>query len=69
MRAYRIQDPSIRGANWIWRPYFIPNIVRMQTGSAPTFSQTYTDLETLQTIHTYSASVGNGYYLFFDLTV
>lgn len=64
-----IQDPSIRGANWIWRPYFIPNIVRMQTGSAPTFSQTYTDLETLQTIHTYSASVGNGYYLFFDLTV
>lgn len=64
-----IRDRSFRGANWLWRPYFIPNIVRMQYHPAPTLSPVYTDLETSQLIHTYSGKVGNGFYLFFDLAV
>lgn len=63
------RDPSFRGANWLWRPYFIPNIVRMQNHSTPTLSQIYTDLETSKIMHTYSGSIGNGLYLFFDLVL
>lgn len=64
-----LQDSSFRGANWLWRPYFIPNIVRMQNHPTPTLSQIYTDLETSKIMHTYSGSIGNGLYLFFDLVV
>jgi len=64
-----LRDESFRGANWIWRPYFIPNIVRIKNHAAPTFSQSYTDLETLKIIRTYSGAVGEGFYLFFDLLV
>jgi EAL domain-containing protein (putative c-di-GMP-specific phosphodiesterase class I) len=64
-----VQDLTFRQSNWIWRPYFIPNIVSMQHRSAPTLSQIYTDLETSKILHTYSGETGKGLYLFIDLTV
>lgn len=63
------KDESFRGANWIWRPYFIPNIVRMQYRSSPTMSQIYADLETSKIMYTYSGMIHSDLYLFFDLTV
>ncbi|MEX1031587.1 MAG: EAL domain-containing protein [Paenibacillaceae bacterium] len=63
------KNASFRGANWIWRPYFIPNIVRMQYHSTPTMSQIYADLETNKMMYTYSGMIHSDLYLFFDLTV
>jgi len=63
------KDESFLGANWIWRPYFIPNIVRMQYQPTPTMSQVYADLETSKIMYTYSGMIHSDLYLFFDLTV
>ncbi len=63
------KDESFRGANWIWRPYFIPNIVRMQYRSSPTMSLIYADLETNKVMYTYSGMIHSDLYLFFDLTI
>lgn len=63
------KDETFRGANWIWRPYFIPNIVRMQYRSSPTMSQIYADLETNKIMYTYSGMIHSDLYLFFDLTI
>lgn len=63
------KDTRFRGANWIWRPYFIPNIVRLQYHPTPTMSQIYADLETNKMIYTYSGMIHSDLYLFFDLTL
>jgi EAL domain-containing protein (putative c-di-GMP-specific phosphodiesterase class I) len=63
------KDTSFRGANWIWRPYFIPNIVRLQYHHTPMMSQIYADLETNAMMYTYSGMIHSDLYLFFDLTI
>ncbi|WP_187274514.1 EAL domain-containing protein [Paenibacillus sp. N3.4] len=63
------KDESYRGANWIWRPYFISNILMMNLQKQGIFSQPYTDLDTSYQIQTYSCVVGESCYLFLDLTI
>lgn len=63
------KDSMFRGANWVWRPYFIPNILTMKSQRIGMLSQAYTDLDTASLIQTYSCPIGEGLYLFIDLTI
>lgn len=63
------KDEQYRGSNWIWRPYFIPNIVRMNQGQKSMLSAVYTDLDSSQLMQTYSCPVGERCYLFLDIRV
>ncbi|WP_438444902.1 EAL domain-containing protein [Gorillibacterium sp. sgz5001074] len=63
------KNPSIRGSNWLWRPYFIPSIVHMQKQRSGLLSQAYTDLDTTEPIQTYSCPIGDDRYLFLDLVI
>lgn len=60
-------DPRARGANWIWRPYFITTVLQTKHGDRGCLSQEYTDLESSSSMQTYSAHIGDMYYLFLDL--
>jgi EAL domain-containing protein (putative c-di-GMP-specific phosphodiesterase class I) len=64
-----IKDVKFRGSNWVWRPYFIPNILTMKHHHIGILSQPYSDLETSSLIQTYSCHIGNEYYLFMDLVI
>ncbi|WP_127586252.1 EAL domain-containing protein [Paenibacillus koleovorans] len=61
------QDPSFRGTNWSWRPYFISNILKMKLHNQGTMSHEYVDLDSANTICTFSYPTGDGMYLFMDL--
>ncbi|MBD0381990.1 EAL domain-containing protein [Paenibacillus sedimenti] len=63
------KDEQFRGANWIWRPHFISNILMMNLQKQGILSQVYTDLDTSLQIQTYSCAIGEGCYLFLDLTL
>ncbi|MFD0682081.1 MULTISPECIES: EAL domain-containing protein [unclassified Paenibacillus] len=63
------QDAQFQGSNWIWRPYFIPNMMRMNNQRQGMLSQVYTDLDTAQPMQTYSCPVGDTHYIFLDLSV
>ncbi|HEY1214134.1 MAG TPA: EAL domain-containing protein, partial [Bryobacteraceae bacterium] len=63
------KDERFRGANWIWRPHFVSNILTMNLQKQGILSQVYTDLDTSFQIQTYSCAIGEGCYLFLDLTL
>jgi hypothetical protein len=63
------KDEKFRGSNWIWRPYFISNILTMKHHKIGILSQPYSDLNTSSFIQTYSCPIGNGFYLFMDLAI
>ncbi|NOU92042.1 EAL domain-containing protein [Paenibacillus sp. LMG 31456] len=63
------KDAQFQGSNWIWRPYFIPNMMRMNNQRQGMLSQVYTDLDTAQPMQTYSCPVGDTHYIFLDLSV
>ncbi|MBO9605012.1 MAG: EAL domain-containing protein [Paenibacillaceae bacterium] len=63
------KDSLFRGANWVWRPYFIPNILTMKNQRIGMLSQAYTDLDTSSLIQTYSCPIGDGLYLFIDMSI
>jgi len=62
-----VKQPQFRGSNWIWRPYFLPNIILMNKWGRGILSAVYTDLDSSSLIQTYSFPLGNGYYMFLDL--
>ncbi|CAK4836627.1 unnamed protein product [Aphanomyces euteiches] len=64
-----VKDEKFRGSNWIWRPYFIPNILTMKHYQIGFLSQPYSDINTSSFIQTYSCPIGNGFYLFMDLAI
>ncbi|MEK8130693.1 EAL domain-containing protein [Paenibacillus filicis] len=63
------RDTTYEGSNWIWRPYFIPTVLRMKHGRQGCLSEPYTDLETSRQVHTYSEPLGDTHYVFFDLEI
>jgi len=64
-----MKQPQYRGSNWIWRPYFLPNIILMNKWGRGILSTVYTDLDSSSLIQTYSFPLGNGYYMFLDLEI
>lgn len=63
------KDGSYRDCNWIWRPYFISNIMLMNAQDKGILSNEYADLETSAFIQTYSFPIGSGCYIFIDLSL
>ncbi|MEI7026379.1 EAL domain-containing protein [Paenibacillus sp. y28] len=61
------RDVQFQGSNWVWRPYFIPNILAMNQSGRGNLSQTYFDLDSSRTLQTYSCPIGSGFYIFCDL--
>jgi EAL domain-containing protein (putative c-di-GMP-specific phosphodiesterase class I) len=62
-------DPRSRGANWIWRPYFITTVLQSKHSSQGYLSQEYTDLDSASSMQTYSTHIGGSHYLFLDLRI
>lgn len=52
--------------NWSWRPYFLENIIRMRNEKKGILSDLYSDIETRETIRTFSYPIVGGIYLFID---
>ncbi|TMU87969.1 EAL domain-containing protein [Bacillus sp. BHET2] len=61
-------EPKYKGKNWSWRPYFLENIIRMRINKKGLLSDIYSDIDSGQSIRTYSYPFGNGLYLFMDLS-
>jgi EAL domain-containing protein (putative c-di-GMP-specific phosphodiesterase class I) len=55
-------------SNWSWRPYFLENIIKMRNEKKGILSDLYTDIETGETIRTFSYPVNNKEYIFLDLS-
>ncbi|NRG48436.1 diguanylate phosphodiesterase, partial [Bacillus sp. CRN 9] len=54
--------------NWSWRPYFLANIMRMKTNKKGILSDLYTDIETGESIRTFSYPLTETDYLFIDIS-
>ncbi|WP_042171043.1 EAL domain-containing protein [Paenibacillus gorillae] len=61
------QEDEFRGANWSWRPYFVPNLVQLSELRPTIVSRVYTDLESHAWIRTISVLAGPGLILFADI--
>ncbi|MBD8068485.1 EAL domain-containing protein [Bacillus sp. PS06] len=53
--------------NWSWRPYFLENIVRMKYDKKGILSDLYSDVESGESIRTFSYPLTNGHFLFVDI--
>ena len=54
--------------NWSWRPYFLENIIKMRNDKKGILSDLYRDIETGETIRTFSYPLNTRDYLFIDLS-
>jgi len=54
--------------NWSWRPYFLENIFRMRSRRRGLLSDLYSDIETGETIRTFSFPIDEKHFIFIDLT-
>jgi EAL domain-containing protein (putative c-di-GMP-specific phosphodiesterase class I) len=54
--------------NWSWRPYFLENIIKMRNAGKGILSDLYSDIETGETIRTFSIPINGTDYLFIDIT-
>ncbi|WP_053373295.1 EAL domain-containing protein [Paenibacillus sp. FJAT-27812] len=61
------REEQYRGANWSWRPYFVPNLVQLNEKRRAIVSRAYTDLDSHAWIRTVSVLVAPGLILFMDL--
>ncbi|CAM3505586.1 EAL domain-containing protein [Paenibacillus lupini] len=55
------------GANWSWRPYFVPNVVQLSEKRRSIVSRAYTDLDSRAWIRTVSVLAKPGIILFVDM--
>lgn len=54
--------------NWSWRPYFLENIIKMRNEGKGILSDLYSDIESGETIRTFSIPINGNDYLFIDIT-
>jgi len=59
--------PEYLMKNWSWRPYFLENIVHMRNTKKGILSDLYSDIESGETIRTFSYPLEDGHYLFIDI--
>jgi EAL domain-containing protein (putative c-di-GMP-specific phosphodiesterase class I) len=60
-------ESQYKGANWSWRPYFVPSLVQLNESRRAIVSRAYADLESQTWIRTISVQVAPGMILFMDL--
>jgi EAL domain-containing protein (putative c-di-GMP-specific phosphodiesterase class I) len=65
--GWEIQTEYIH-KNWSWRPYFLENIFKMRNEKKGILSDLYSDLETGETIRTFSFPMTANEFLFIDIT-
>jgi EAL domain-containing protein (putative c-di-GMP-specific phosphodiesterase class I) len=53
--------------NWSWRPYFLENIIKMRNERKGILSDLYSDIETGESIRTFSFPMNGNEYLFIDI--
>ncbi|MFT8320904.1 MAG: EAL-associated domain-containing protein [Bacillus sp. (in: firmicutes)] len=63
-----ILQSDYKNKNWSWRPYFLENIIRMRNEKKGILSDLYSDIETGETVRTYSFPLNSHDYLFIDLS-
>jgi len=63
-----IIQPEYAHKNWSWRPYFLENIIKMRNEKRGILSDLYSDIETGETVRTYSYPLNAKEYLFIDLS-
>lgn len=71
--VFKINDkwtiqPEYLHKNWSWRPYFLENIFKMRLEKKGILSDLYSDIETGETIRTFSYPLSSKHYLFIDLS-
>ncbi|RFU69900.1 EAL domain-containing protein [Bacillus sp. V59.32b] len=54
--------------NWSWRPYFLENIIKMKYEKKGILSDLYSDIDTGESIRTFSYPLNSEEYLFLDLS-
>ncbi|SFA76744.1 MULTISPECIES: EAL domain-containing protein [unclassified Bacillus (in: firmicutes)] len=54
--------------NWSWRPYFLENIVKMKYEKKGLLSDLYSDIETGETVRTFSFPISVSDFLFIDIS-
>jgi EAL domain-containing protein (putative c-di-GMP-specific phosphodiesterase class I) len=65
--VWSIQQEYIN-KNWSWRPYFLENIIKMRNERKGILSDLYSDIETGDTIRTFSYPINTNEFLFIDLS-
>lgn len=66
-QEWNIQEEYIQ-KNWSWRPYFLENIIKMRNEKKGILSDLYSDIETGETIRTFSFPINGNEYLFMDIS-
>ncbi|GLX71362.1 EAL domain-containing protein [Paenibacillus glycanilyticus] len=61
------REEEYSGANWSWRPYFVPNAVQLSDSRRSIVSRAYTDLDSRAWIRTLSILVKPGIILLVDM--
>jgi EAL domain-containing protein (putative c-di-GMP-specific phosphodiesterase class I) len=64
--GWRIHNEYIN-KNWSWRPYFLENIFKMRNEKRGILSDLYSDIETGDTIRTFSFPMNANKFLFIDI--
>lgn len=65
--GWQTQEEYIQ-KNWSWRPYFLENIIKMRNERKGILSDLYSDIETGETIRTFSFPINGNDYLFIDIS-
>lgn len=65
--TWRIQQEYLQ-KNWSWRPYFLENIMKMRMDKKGILSDLYCDIETGETVRTFSYPLNATDYLFVDIS-
>ncbi|MFC3884298.1 EAL-associated domain-containing protein [Bacillus songklensis] len=60
-------EPRYVNKNWSWRPYFLENIIRMSHEQKGILSDLYSDIESGESIRTFSYPIDSHHYVFIDL--
>jgi hypothetical protein len=63
-----VTQTEYKGKNWSWRPYFLENIIKMRNERKGILSDLYSDIETGETIRTFSFPMNGSEYLFIDIS-
>jgi EAL domain-containing protein (putative c-di-GMP-specific phosphodiesterase class I) len=64
--GWSIQNEYIN-KNWSWRPYFLENIIKMRNERRGILSDLYSDIESGESIRTFSFPINTNEFLFIDL--
>jgi EAL domain-containing protein (putative c-di-GMP-specific phosphodiesterase class I) len=66
-KGWEVQEEYIQ-KNWSWRPYFLENIFKMRNEKKGILSDLYSDIETGETIRTFSFPMNANEFLFIDIS-